>query len=427
MNALKKHLSDEFFRHNAITFTTSMGAAFLSYLLHPVLARTLSFQDYGEVLALLSLYGMLAIPIGIFGSVVVNIVANTDAHDHHDAHERRRVISSLRRFTGMIVWVLVFAVLLLSPLLAKFLRFSSVTPLIVFAGTFVTGAAVTFRRAYLRGAKKFATSGYSQIIETGARLVGATAFALIGLRTVGVMSAIIIAQVCVLTYVFWKTAKSFSYDPDVRKIFTPEVRRELRFALLIAASSVVMTAITLADVLVVKHYFPPAEAGLYGGVSSIARIVVYVTGSVVTVLAPSIRMKAPRHENILALRKALLLVAALGGSVFLAFVATPSLVIRILAGRRYLPDAGLLPALSLLMLLVALLGPLMAYHLALRLWYATGVGLLGVAVILALCIWNHVSPAAVVTDFTVGVAVILALCITKPFVGLKTGPAYVGP
>ena len=404
---LSSLVKDKFLRNNAVYFFATMTAAFLSYLLHPILTRLLSLEDYGEVQATLSFYGNLAIFLGLFSSITVNVIANIDEHDHHDQSERLRLISSLRSLATVIAVVLFIAVMVSSIWLKGFFHFRSFFPFIFLALAFLVGVPTLFRRAFLSGTKDFRSLGVTQIMDTGSRLIFAGLLAYAGFRVGGVMAGIVLSQCVVLGFVYARTRHKLTFD-QLRLSFGPEVRRELRFAALILAVSVTTSLLYTADVLVVKHFFPPTVAGEYGGIAIVARIVMYVAGPLVAVLMPTVRLRNAPVENQKLLFKTLVLSVLLGGSVLVAFLILPRFIITTLIGARFLPSAHLLPKLSLVMFLAALLNPIFSYYLALRQRFVAFIGIAGVALIIGLCALNHSTPSVIIGNFLIGQVLIMA-------------------
>ena len=409
---LKKVFSDKFFRHNAIVFAGSMTAAFLNYLFHPVLSRLMSVQDFGEVQALLSLSNNLMF-LGIFGAIVVNIVANTDMADEAAARERMAVITALNQLATALSLLVFVAVAASSLKLQSFFQFHSYLPFLALAPAVLISVSTVFRRSYLRGVLNFKVGAVTDILVAGGRLCFAAFLVWLGLRAFGVMIGVVLAMAGGWLYVYASSRRGFAYVRGVKLRLDERLRSELRFGLLILVVTVAMTAAMTADVLVVKHYFAPAEAGLYSGIATIARIVIYVTGSVTSVMASSVRLREDERRNRAVLAKALGLTLLLGGSVFAVFVACPHFVISILIGSRYDAAAALLPRLSLFMLLLSLVSTLFSYHQALRHNFIAIVGLAGLVTIFGLAAMRHAAPAEVVQDFTAGALVMLLMFAAK--------------
>jgi len=73
---INKILQDKFLRHNFIFFCGSMIVAISNYLYHPILSRMMDIESFGEVQALIFLFLLFSMVIGVFRTIVVNIVAN---------------------------------------------------------------------------------------------------------------------------------------------------------------------------------------------------------------------------------------------------------------------------------------------------------------------------------------------------------------
>jgi len=173
--------------------------------------------------------------------------------------------------------------------------------------------------------------------------------------------------------------------------------------------SLVITTLFSLDILVVKHYFSAEIAGAYAGISTIARIIFFLTASVAAVLLSSVKLEAAAATNRRLLYKSCLLQGVLGGSVLLVFAVLPHQVIQLLIGSRYLVYANLLPGLSLAIFLFAAMNLIFAYDLALRRWSVAVVALVG-----AVCTWialayHHATPAAVIQSLLIGAGALIAL------------------
>lgn len=411
---LKKASDDAFFRNSAISFSMSMVAGALSYLFHPILARLLTLEDYGEVQVLLSLYSNIVVIISVFSLAVVNIVANSDDHDHGDSVRRTRLVTMLRNMVFMLAMILFAVMVLMSGALASFFRFESIAPILILAFTFPATIPLAFRRAYLRGTQRFFELGVSQVIDNAVRVAFAGLLAYAGFRAGGAMASILVAQAAAFVYAYMRTREGSRYAKGVGMGWRdPTVREELRFSAIILGVTLSAAFFTVGDMLIVKRYFDPATVGLYGGVATVARIAYYVTGPVAAVLVPSVKLRAPKVENTVVLLKALGLILAMSGAVAAVFALFPSFTVRLLVGERFLDHARMLVPLSALMVVTALVIPVLSYHLALRQRFVAFVGVAGVAAIIVMCAVDHGSVEAVVRNFTVGQSFVLVALVVR--------------
>ena len=401
---IKKIINDDFLKNNVIFFIGSMAVAVLNYFYHPILGRMMSVEDFGEVQSLISLFMQLGIFTGIFNVIAINIVAN-----YEDKKERDAVISSLRRTAFYIAGILFLTVIACSALLRDFFQFSSVYPFIVLAFLLIVGVSFIFRKAFLHGISDFKAVSLAGIISAAAKLGFAVLFVYWGWRSLGAISALLIAQALALFYVYFKTRKTLNLSIFSKNGIGAVIKTEYRYAILIFLATSAITFLYTADVLMVKHWFSPEEAGLYSGIATIARIIFFATGSVSGVLLASIKIKNEPELNRKILKKGLILILLIAGGGLLIFSAFSELIINILIGSRYAVLASLLPALSLLLALVSLINLLFFYFLALRKPIIFSASLAGPIVIILLSFFRHESLEQIIHNFLIGSAIVLVV------------------
>ncbi len=184
---------------------------------------------------------------------------------------------------------------------------------------------------------------------------------------------------------------------------------ELKYAGLVLAGSLTITALYSIDIIVVKHYFDAHTAGLYAGVATVARIIFFLTGSISQVLIPSVKLGNSPQQNIQVLRKSTLLLVAIGGAALAVFWLVPGLIMRTLMGNEYAEYAWLLPRLSLVIFIVSVVNLFILYYMALR-QYAIGfIAIIGLAVTCGLVGMNHDSLQAVVDSMLYGTLALAGL------------------
>lgn len=383
----------------------------INYLFYPVLSRILQPTAFGEVQVLASLFLQLGICLGVLGLLTVNIVTNYD-----DKNKRNRIISELERLTILIGAAFLLVFIFLSGPLKNFFHFGSVWPFIVLALAVFISVPLTFRNGFLRGRQKFGLVSQVGIFAAASDLVLAAILALMGFSTTGVMAALVIAQG--LTFIFAATlARRLGFTESLRgQLFRlPDLKLilpELKYALLVLVGSLTITAMYSLDIIVVKHYFDAHTAGLYAGISTVARIIFFLTASVAQVLMPAIKLQQSARENRQILMKSILILASIGGAALLSFTILPHLIVRILMGGTYVVYADLLPRLSLVIFVISLVNLFIMYYLALRRYMVAVVVIAGLLLTLGLINLHHATLIAVINALLYGSLAMLAVfCI----------------
>jgi len=399
---IKRVLKDDFLKNNIVFFVGSMAVAVLNYLYHPILGRMMSVGDFGEAQSLISLFMQLSIFAGVFNIITINITAN-----YEEGEERDNIISALRKIAFCITGALFFIIVGASTLLEDFFNFSSFYPFISLAFLLLLGVSFTFRRAFLQGISNFKAVSWAGIIFSACRLGFAVLLVYLGLRSLGAISGLLIAQAVALSYVYFKTKKILNLSVFAKDSISEVIKKEYRYAALIFLSTSAITFLYTADVLMVKHWFSPEEAGLYSGIATIARIIFFATGSVSGVLLSAVKIKNAPGENRLILKKGLILISLIAGGGLLIFSVFSEMIINIMIGSRYVVLAPLLTELSLLLAMVSLTNLLFFYFLALRRSIIFSASIAGPSAILVLSFFRHGSLEEIVHNFLLGSGIVL--------------------
>ncbi|MEA3449358.1 MAG: oligosaccharide flippase family protein [Patescibacteria group bacterium] len=403
---IKKILQDNFFRNNIVFFVGSMIVAVLNYLYHPILGRMMAVDDFGEVQTLISLFTQLAIVAGIFSVTIVNIASNMK-----DETERSEIISELRNISIYITGGLFFLIVIFSRELESFLNFKSFYPFISLGVLLLLSTLIVFRQAYLQGNKRFKTVSLAQIIASGGKLFFGILFVYLGWKSFGAITALIIAQVFTLWFAFVKTKKDLKLKLGVKINLNEQVKKELKFGLLVFFATSCITFFYTADVVIIKHYFSPDKAGLYSGIATVARIIFFIAGPTAAVLLPSIKLKNGYKNNEKMLKKALLFVSAAGLGVLLIFSLFYDMVIQLLIGSKYLELAPILPKLSILLFAVSVTNVIFYYFLALRRYFLIPISIISVFFTIILTYFRHGDFMTIINNFLFGIVIIYVLII----------------
>ena len=408
---IKKVLKDEFLKNNFILFVGSMIVAVLNYLYHPILSRMMNLQDFGEVQALISIFLQMSIILGVFGNVVTNIITN-----HHQDHDKLKIINQLYKLAFFTITLITIIFAILSPILKSFFNFHSIYAFLILAISLPLSVNFTFRRFYLQGRKQFQDISLLGIIFAGGRLFFAVLLVWLGWSVFGAIASITLTTLISLLYAWYKTKDAFSLTLKEKIQLTPEFKKELKYGLIIFVSMSAVIFFYTFDVLLVKHYFNPQNAGLYSGIATIARIIFFVTGSIAGVLLPTIKLSNTLQENKKTLLKSLTLIIALGGTVLLTFWLFSDMVVRTLIGAKYLIVVNLLPQLSLIAFLASIINVLFIYLLALRDKKLLIPAIIAPISILIFTFLNHANMVNIIHDFILGnlIALIILLIIIRP-------------
>lgn len=408
MRFIRLLISSSFLKHNAILFLGGVLVGAANYLYYPIMGRMLSPADFGEVQALISLFLQLALLLIVLGQVTVNIVTN-----YTDEAKRQMAVFELEKFACMLSLGLCIVLAALSWKLRDFFQFTSVWPFLILLGAVIASVPGAFRGSFLRAHQQFMEASIAQLIIAIGKIIFSVTFVALGFRAAGAIGGLIVAQVVAFGYAAAMARKyGFFHPEDTRYFSWPNLQLltpELKYALYVLVSTGIVALLTSIDVLVAKHYFDPHIAGEYAGISTVAKIIYFLTASVSQVLLPSVKLHQSNAKNRALFIRSLALVWALGLTVLGVFFIAPKLIVKLLIGAEYAQFSGLLPQLGLAMLLLATLNLQVSYYVALRRYSSTYAIFCGVILVAVLMIWRHAHPAAIVSNLSISASIMLIL------------------
>jgi O-antigen/teichoic acid export membrane protein len=402
---IKAIRENEFAKNNLIFFIGSQLIALLNYLYYPVLGRLLPTAAFGELQVVLSLFTQMTIFIMVLTLVATNIIINEP-----DKKKANLVVSELEKFALFVALGILAMVILVSPLLKNALKFESALPFIGIALVFVSTVPLGFRGAFLRGKNDYVSTSVQGILASFSKIVLSAMLVVAGFKVLGATVGILLSQLLALVYAGYRAAKlGFCRElPLMSRLQWQVIKPQAGYAGLVLSVSLITTLLYSIDIAIIKYLFDPQVAGQYAGMSTIARIVLFLTQSFAIVLLTSIKLSNRPQVNSRLLVRSFLVTLALGGSATLVFILFPTQIVHLLFGTKYDAYTHLLPLLSAAMLIISLCNLLSNYHVALRHYGVTllvGGGALLTALLLILF---HSSPDDVVRSIAVGSGMMLA-------------------
>lgn len=376
----------------AVLFLGMTVANVGAYALNLVVGRLLGPVEFGSFVSLVSVAAILTMPGTGLSTVAAKFAASADV-DHQSA-ALRGLAQFIERLAGWFGLVLAVLMIALAGPIQGFLHLASVAPVIVLAVSFSVSFFVPALRGLLQGLHQFGSLSFNTALEPLIKLIAAIGLIRIGFGVSGAVASYGIAFACCYVAARWvlrQTMRGGSVSPIDRGAVW-------RYSLPTMATLIALSLLTSVDVILAKHYFSPADAGIYAGLATIGKIVLYVATPLVAVMFPLIATKISRGERHITLLVQTLALMIVGSFAVLAlFVLFPSQSVTLLFGQRYLAAAPHLASYGLAMLLLSLVTVFVHYFLSIgftRVSWLVWIGL-GLELILLRCF--HAGLAQVIT------------------------------
>lgn len=405
-NKILLYLQDDFLRHNVIFFIGSMVVAVLNYAYHPIISRLLSVEEFGEVQAYFSLIAQIGIISGVFGRIILNIKTNVTEDD-----TKENVVGQLYSLSTLLTGALALGLVALSPYIGAILNLPGYLGIIITAVILLISIPLTFAKFELQAKKQFGKVSVAELITSVGKIVFALVCIYFGTRALGTLFGLLVSILVGLAYVYPYTRKTIHFNSFARPSLSPTFRSEIKYGALIFVATSFITFLYTSDILIVRYFFDAETAGMYAGIATVARIIVFATGSIAGVAIAHVVLNNSWQENHAVMNKSLLLVVGISGSALLVFSLIPGLIIKVLMGDRFLEMTSLLPFLSILMTFVAVANLFIMYFLALRRYFLIPILIISsLAIVITTIIW-HNSIEDIIMNLMYGVVSALAVMV----------------
>lgn len=295
-------------------------ANFMSYVYHLILGRILGPASYGDLVATLSLIAIIMSIINFFGLVIVKFVSSASNKNIPNilGWFNRKVIP-ISIVLSILIWVA-------SPYIGEFVRLPKNIS-ILFAPILFFSILAFVYKSFLQGTLKFKENAIISNVELTSRLILALVFVFLGMSVFGASLGILGSVICsmLLSKYFLRNIGFVNKEVDGfnwRSVFF--------YAMPVFLVSISYTSLLTSDFILVKHYFSSYDAGIYGSVSNLGKIIFYGTAPIGSVMFPIIAKRKSLGNNFMSIFFiSITLVFLIGIGVLVLYYLFPSILVRI--------------------------------------------------------------------------------------------------
>ncbi|WP_343692112.1 hypothetical protein [Chitinophaga sp.] len=326
---MEKKSGHKLLRQGVFLFVSTLIVNLGNYGINLLLGHWLPPADFSEVGLLATLLLLISFVAIGFQMTAARYIAGSDGAEPYAVI---RWVRKLALFMGIIPFLLLCAG---AGYLQDFFHTQSPYIFPIFGAGLPFYLLMSVNRGMLQGASRFGRLAVTYQTEMWVRLVLSILFYKAGTGIPGITFAITLSLVA-------------SYLVSI--VATPEKGPQgfdryglLKFLSVILIYECSQILINNSDTVLVKHFFPPVDAGLYAAMALIGRIVYFSTWTVVTLLFPIvIRLEKEGRPHLAYFTGSLLVVAGVAAMIVLVCYQVPIPVITLLFGSNYIAVAPFL-------------------------------------------------------------------------------------
>ncbi len=310
---LRRNLHSRILSGSFILLLGSGIATATNFAYNIAVARFLGPTGYGHATAVYTLLVLVSAATLSFQIVSAKLIARQDS-----AEKKRAVYRGLHRAAWACGLVAAGIFFVFQKPIAFYLHLPS--PLLV--ALLAIGAAfyvpLGIQRGYIQGVCRFPALAINVVVEGAVRLGGSVLLMQLGFGVSGVIAANVGGVAAAyLEAMPWKRVARVA-----NPLLLQEGFREIGQALVFFSGLVL---INNCDIILVKHFFPPTDAGLYAAAALVGRVIYVLSFAVVNTMFPIVAgtsREERRGFGVIATPS--LLVLTIGGSLALALYLTPA-------------------------------------------------------------------------------------------------------
>jgi hypothetical protein len=314
-------------RGSAILLVSTGLVAATNLLYNILLARMLGASSFGHASALYTLLMLMAAITLSFQIITSKFIAR-----NADVVVRAQIYATMLRRAWQVGLGVAVVITAASFYLTSYFNLPQQHDLVLLAIAVGVYIPLGVRRGRMQGCYSFLGLAVNVVVEVAVKMSGALLFLHYGLGVTGVMIAVLLSIVA--AYLVGQPSAEYRAKAGLVKIthFGEGMQAVLYFIGQVILSNL--------DILLVKHFFPPSQAGIYAAIALVGRVVFMLSWSVVSSMFPVSASNTQRQGGRSVLYTGLLLVGSLT-TMFIAVVAVaPEAVWALLLGKAFFLGTG---------------------------------------------------------------------------------------
>jgi len=358
---IKEALEHPLIYGSSIVIIGNLIANFFNFIFNIFMLRNLTVTEYGVFASIMSLIVFPALVGNAIGPMVVRFAGDYFAKESISL--LRGLYIKINKLLLVASIVTFFVFLLLIPTISSFFHLRDTNILLMTDVIIFFSLIGVINMAFLQAKLAFLFQVIVNFLNAIIKLALGVILVLFGYSVGGATFALLVAGI--ICYVVSFMPLRFIFQ---NKIQTPSISTKELFSygLPSALTLLGLTSFISADIMLVKHFFDPHQAGLYAGLSLISRIIFYVSAPIGTVMFPVIVQKHSRKENFTnTFKLSLLLVLMPSIAMTILYSLFPNFFVVIFK-TDYLSVASLLWIFSLFISLYCLLTILSTFYLSIQ-------------------------------------------------------------
>lgn len=346
-----------------VIFLGSQLSSFLNFLFNLFMSRNLSLPDYGTLVSFISFMTLVILPAGSITPTIVNFAASYFAKNK--LNMAQTLFIKLGKTTFLTGIMIIIILMLLKENINLFFNIYDDFLILLLGIAILISFVSVVNNAFLQAKLAFNFIALINFLSSLLKLILGIVLVFSGFTVYGAMASIILSSL--IPYLISFIPLRFLFL-KITAVDSLQIKTLFSYGTPAAIVLIGMSSLINADIILVKHFFSPAEAGLYAGLSLIGKVIFFFSAPISSVMFPLIVQKHTKNENYHSIfRLSLLLIFGFSIAISLFYFLFPEFVINFFLKREaYLAVAPYLVYFAVFITIYSLISVLTYYFLSIK-------------------------------------------------------------
>lgn len=363
ISLIRRFSTHELISGAGVIFVSSLLGSFLNFLYNLFMSRNLSVSDYGVLASLISLMTLFALPAGAVIPSIIRFAGSYFAKGNLNMVRGLyfKVIKPL-----FILGIFVFMIFLVfTREIGQFFNINNKSLIIIAGLNVLLGFVSVVNSPLLQAKLVFTFIALTNFVGSVLKLLLGAVVVLLGFSIGGVMWALFFSSLIQYFLSFLKLKFLFKKGVSAPKVDTGEL---FIYGAPAALALFGLASFITTDIILIKHFFNPSDAGIYAGMSLIGKVIFFFSAPIGTVMFPLIVQKHTRSENYHNIFKLSLLIVLIPSIAITTFYFIfPEFTIRFFTKREeYVAASSYLGIFGIFITMYSLLSIVTNFYLSIK-------------------------------------------------------------
>ena len=322
---------DHFSKNIILVFATTSVLNFFNLLYQLFIAHKFSPADFAGFNTLLAIFTLVSTPLLTLQIGVVKYTAEFNAHQQVGKIKSFLSCVLNKVILASLLFMLLF--LLISPFIMRNLKISSAYSGYTLSFLIASACIVPVFTGSIQGLEMFKWFASISALASLAKMSFILIIIWFGLNIAGALSGFLIANVLTIFLSIFAIKHFLTLQPQREDI---DYKGFLAYLMPVAINSFCFMGLVNLDLILVKYFFRPQEAGLYSLAGMIGKLFLFLPSGIFIVMFPrTSHLNAKQIPTRPVLKKSLYFTAILCLVAIIIYNAFPGFLLKLFTGKAY--------------------------------------------------------------------------------------------